>query len=57
MRLRSNEFCPLPKSLCCCGREILPKARLLRLGVQRVDDPHHSRGHRELRTPEKCENC
>lgn len=51
MRLRSNEFCPIHKSLSCCGRETLPKPRLVRLGVQRVDDPHHPRGYRELRSP------
>jgi len=50
MRLRSNEFCPIHKSLSCCGRETLPKPRLVRLGVQRVEDPHHPRGYRELRS-------
>lgn len=29
----------------------IPKPRLIRLGVQRVDDPHHPRGYRELRSP------
>jgi hypothetical protein len=51
MRLRSNEFCPIHKSLSCCGRETLPKPRLVRLGVQRVEDPHHPQGYRELRSP------
>ncbi len=51
MRLRSDEFCPIHKSLSCCGRETLPKPRLVRLGVQRVEDPHHPRGYRELRSP------
>ena len=51
MRLRSNEFCPIHRSLSCCGRETLPKPRLVRLGVQRVEDPHHPRGYRELRSP------
>jgi len=51
MKLRSNEFCPIHKSLSCCGRETLPKPRLVRLGVQRVEDPHHPRGYRELRSP------
>ena len=31
MRLRPNEFCPIHKSLSCCGRETLPKPRLVRL--------------------------
>jgi hypothetical protein len=50
MRLRPNEFCPIHKSLSCCGRETLPKPRLVRFGVQRVEDPHHPRGYRELRS-------
>ena len=51
MRLRPNEFCPIHKSLICCGRELLPKPKLVRLGVQRIEDPHHPRGYRELRSP------
>src|SRR3954469_18894357 len=51
MRLRSNEVCPVHRSTSCCGREILPKPKLIRLGVQRVEDPHHPRGYRELRSP------
>ncbi len=51
MRLRRNEFCPIHKSFSCCGRELMPKPRLIRLGVQRIEDPHHPRGCRELRSP------
>ena len=51
MRLRRNEFCPIHKSVSCCGREHVPKPRLIRLGVQRVEDPHHPRGYRELQAP------
>ena len=51
MRLRSNEVCPVHRSTSCCGREILSKPKLVRLGVQRVEDPHHRRGYRELRLP------
>jgi hypothetical protein len=51
MRLRRNEFCPIHKSVSCCGREQVPKPRLVRLGVQRIDDPYHPRGYRELRSP------
>jgi len=51
MRLRPNERCPIHHSLFCCGREPLPRPRNLRLGVKRVDDPHHPRGYRELRSP------
>ena len=51
MRLRPNEFCPIHKLISCCGREQLPRPRLIRLGVQRIEDPHHPRGYRELRSP------
>lgn len=51
MRLRTNELCPIHRSFSCCGRELLPKPKLVRLGVQRVEDPHHPRGYRELRSP------
>jgi len=51
MRLRQNEMCPIHKSVSCCGREIIAKPKLIRLGVQRVEDPHHARGYRELRSP------
>src|SRR4029077_1586130 len=51
MRLRSNELCPVHRSTSCCGRELLPKPKLIRIGVQRVEDPHHTRGYRELRSP------
>ena len=51
MRLRTNEVCPIHQSLSCCGRELLPKPQLVRLGIQRVEDPHHRRGYRELRSP------
>ena len=51
MRLRANELCPIHRSLSCCGRDFLPKPKLIRLGVQRIEDPHHPRGYRELRSP------
>ncbi len=51
MGLRRNEYCPVHKSLSCCGRELIPKPRTIRLGVQRIEDPHHPRGYRELRSP------
>jgi hypothetical protein len=50
MRLRRNEYCPIHKSISCCGREPMLKPRTIRLGVQRVEDPHHPRGYRELRS-------
>ena len=51
MKLRPNQFCPIHKSLSCCGRETLPKPRLVRLGVQQIEDSHHPRRYRELRSP------
>jgi hypothetical protein len=51
MRLHTNELCPIHKSVSCCGREFLPKPKLVRLGVQRIADPHHARAYRELRSP------
>ena len=51
MRLRRNEYCPIHKSISCCGREQTPCARRLQPGVRRIDDPHHPRGYRELRSP------
>ena len=51
MRLRRSEFCPVYRSISCCSRELLPKPRLVGLGVQRVEDPHHPRGYRKLRSP------
>jgi hypothetical protein len=52
MKLRRNEFCPIHRSRFCCGREPIQRApRKVRPGVQRVEDPHHPRGYRELRSP------
>ena len=51
MKLRSNELCPIHRSISCCGRGVVPKPKLIRLGVQRIEDPHHPRGYRELRSP------
>jgi hypothetical protein len=51
MRLRRNEYCPIHKSVSCCGREQAPYARRLQPGIRRIEDPHHPRGYRELRSP------
>ena len=51
MKLRRNEYCPIHRSLFCCGREQARKERRFQLGIQRIEDPHHPRGHRELRSP------
>ena len=51
MKLRRNEYCPIHRSVRCCGREPTHYARQLGPGVRRIDDPHHPRGYRELRSP------
>ncbi len=51
MRLRRNQLCPIHHSLFCCGREQIPReSRQRRMGVKRVEDLHHPRGYRELRS-------
>jgi hypothetical protein len=51
MKLRRNQPCPIHRSLYCCGRELVPTKRSVKqLGVQHIEDPHHSRGYRELRS-------
>jgi hypothetical protein len=51
VRLRRHQFCPIHRSLYCCGRGEIPKERRQRqLGVRRIDDPQHPRGYRELRS-------
>jgi hypothetical protein len=51
MRLRRDQFCPIHHSRFCCGREAIPKQRTPRqMGVRRIEDPHHPRGYRELRS-------
>ncbi len=51
MKLRHNEPCPIHRSLFCCGREQMRKPTTVHLAVRRVEDPHHPRGYRELRSP------
>lgn len=51
MRLRANEVCPIHRSVSCCGREFIAKVTVIRTGVRRIEDPHHPRGYRELRSP------
>jgi hypothetical protein len=51
MKLRRNQYCPIHRSLSCCGREPVPKGRgARRPGVQCIEDPHHPRGYGELRS-------
>ena len=57
MKLRRNQYCPIHRSLSCCGRELVQKvSRVRRLGVQRIEDPHHPRGYRELRSKAEMRN-
>ena len=51
MKLRRREFCPIHKSLFCCGRVQNTLKRQPFVAVQRIEDPHHPRGYRELRSP------
>lgn len=51
MRHRRNQLCPIHRSLSCCGRETIPKEKRQRqMGIRRIEDPHHPRGYRELRS-------
>jgi hypothetical protein len=51
MRLRRNQLCPIHRSLVCCDREAVPKfAEPRQLGIRRIEDQHHPRGYRELRS-------
>lgn len=51
MKLHRNQYCPIHHSRFCCGREEASKAGRLTMGVERIDDPNHPRGYRELRSP------
>jgi hypothetical protein len=50
MRLRRNEYCPIHKSVRCCGREPAHYVRNVQPGIRRIEDLHHPRGYRELRS-------
>src|SRR5262249_35283264 len=50
MKLHKKERCPIHKSLFCCGRKN-PKSSRSLAGVQRIEDTHHPRGYREIRSP------
>jgi hypothetical protein len=51
MKLRRNQFCPIHRSRFCCGREQIRSECRVGLGIQRIEDPHHPRGYREIRSP------
>ena len=50
MKLSQRERCPIHKSLFCCGRERVARRLRLVAGVQRIEDAHHPRGYREIRS-------
>ena len=51
MRLPRHQLCPIHRSLSCCGREPMPRSRRQhQVGIRRIDDQHHPRGYRELRS-------
>ena len=51
MKLHRNHYCPTHRSVSCCIREPVQKGtRVRRLGVHRIEDSHHPRGYRELRS-------
>jgi hypothetical protein len=51
MRLRRNQLCPIHHSRSCCRTEVIPKTPTAKqLGFRRIEDPHHPRGYRELRS-------
>jgi hypothetical protein len=53
MRLRTNELCPIHKSHSCCGRELLPKPKLIRLEILMTDDARGTlHGLLHVRAPE-----
>ncbi len=56
MKLRRNEYCPIHRSLFCCGREHVRKERRLQLGVQRIEDPHHPRDIANSAPRQRCES-
>src|SRR5262249_41595584 len=50
MKIRGNQLCPIHRSRTCCGREPIRKEKIVQVGVRRIEDPHHPRGYRELRS-------
>jgi len=44
MKLHSNQLCPIHRFKSCCGRAVVAEPKFIRLGVQRIEDPHHPKG-------------
>ena len=58
MKLRRNQYCPIHRSLSCCGREPVQKGRgVRRLGVQRIEDPHHPGDTANSAPRQRCGSC
>src|SRR5437870_10704043 len=57
MRLRANEFCPIHRSISCCGREFMSKPRVIRLGVQRIEVRVTPGDFGSSDPRPRCENC
>jgi hypothetical protein len=51
MKLSLKDKCPIHNSYFCCGRGQYWAQRSLGVPVRRVEDHHHPRGYRELRSP------
>jgi hypothetical protein len=55
MKLRRNQYSPIHRSLSCCGRDLVRKGtRIRRLGVQRIEDPHHPMGTANSAPKQRC---
>ena len=54
-RLRKREFCPLHRSFTCSchgpAKAFVTSPRKKLVAVERIEDPHHPRGYREICSP------
>ena len=57
MKLRRNEYCPIHRSLFCCGREQARKERRFQLGVQRIEDLTTPGDIASFARQARCGNC
>ena len=56
MKLRQNEYCPIHRSLRCCGREETHCVRTLQPGIRRIDDPRLRAGISRTPVPSRNTN-
>jgi hypothetical protein len=55
MRLRASEVCPIHKSISCCGREVIPKVKQIRMEILMTSDSQGTlHGLLHVRTPENA---